>query len=317
MAQTDILLETGTNEVEIAEFMLGGQRFGVNVAKVREFIPLKSIEVSHPPQMHPSVGGIFFLRGQNIPLVNLDVHLDLPEPQENEWQVVVVTEFNNMTSAFITDQINMIHRVSWDQFKPLNMFLAVESPHVTGSITLDGHEVLVLDLEHVIGEIFPESVINYDESTAEQIGALDRSDITIIFAEDSTIIRRQVSKILKSVGFGEVIVFTNGQDALDAIIKLREQADQEKVPITKYVNLLLTDIEMPKMDGLTLCRNIKKEMRLDLPVVMFSSLINEQMAKKCRMVGADGFTSKPETQKLLMLIDDLTLHRQQTEGQGG
>lgn len=307
MAQTDILLESGTNEVEIAEFTLAGQRFGVNVAKVREFIPFKSLTVSHPPQMHPSVGGVFFLRGHNIPLVNLDVHLALPRPAEGEWQVVVVTEFNNMTTAFITDEINMIHRVSWDQFKPLNLFFTVESPYVTGSINLDGNEVLVLDLEHVIGEIFPESVINYDESSDQEAGARNRSEIKIIFAEDSSIIRRKVSDILKSVGYGQVSVFTNGQDALEAVVKLRDQAEQEGKSISQFLNLVLTDIEMPKMDGLTLCRNIKKEMRLDVPVVMFSSLINEQMANKCRSVGSDGFTAKPETQKLLSLIDELTL----------
>lgn len=110
MSQTDILLESGTNEVEVAEFTLGGQRFGVNVAKVREFIPLKGVDVCHPPLVHPSVNGVFFLRGKNIPLISLDKHLGLNPPDEDSWQVIVVTEFNNLTTAFITDQINMIHR---------------------------------------------------------------------------------------------------------------------------------------------------------------------------------------------------------------
>lgn len=309
MAQTDILLETGTNEVEIADFTLGNQRFGVNVAKVREFIPLKSVDITHPPRVHPSIGGVFYLRGHNIPLIQLDEHLGLPKVDTNEWQVIVVTEFNNMTTAFVTDQINMIHRVSWADFKPLNLVMAgSDSPQVTGSISLEGNEILVLDLEHIIGEIFPESVINYDAETfSDKAQATSRADVKIIFAEDSAIIRKQVSKILETIGYGQVTAYTNGQDALDAILELRDKAEAAGEDITNYVSLVLSDIEMPQLDGLTLCRNIKKDLKLKLPVIMFSSLINEQMALKCDSVGADGYSAKPETERIINMIDELTL----------
>ncbi len=303
----DILLETGTNEVEIAEFELCSRRFGVNVAKVREFIPHTSINLNKLPGQPPSVGGLFLLRGKSIPLVDLETHLNLPRCESAGERVVVITEFNNLTTSFVADAINRIHRVSWNEFKPLSRFLADTSPVIIGSINLDGHEVLILDLEHIIGEIFPETVINYNEETIEEkTKARNRADTKIYFAEDSPVIRHQVSKILRRIGFGEVVVFDNGLAAFEALGQIKERAEKEGKPLGDYVNVLLSDIEMPQMDGLTLCRRVKSELKLNLPVIMFSSLINEQMARKCRQVGADAFTSKPETEKLIELIDELS-----------
>lgn len=308
MAKQDILLETGTNEVEVAEFMLCNQNFGVNVAKIREFIPFEGITVSKLPGRHPSVAGVFILRGRSIPLVNLDQHLELKCGEGEDNQVVVVTEFNNMTTAFVADFINRIHRVSWSEFKPLNAMLAANATCVVGSVNMDDHEVLILDLENIIGEIFPESIINYDEAAfAEKPKVENREQAKIIFAEDSAIIRTQVVKILNSVGYEQLTVYENGQLAHDAILALKRQAEEEGKDIREYIDLVLTDIEMPQMDGLALCRHIKKDMGLNLPVVVFSSLINEQMAIKCDRVGAEAYTAKPETERLIDLLDQYAL----------
>lgn len=308
MQKQDILLETGTNEVEVAEFMLCNQSFGVNVAKIREFIPFEGITVSKLPGRHSSVAGVFILRGKSIPLVNLDQHLELKCGERADNQVVVVTEFNNMTTAFVADFINRIHRVSWSEFKPLNAMLAANATCVVGSVNIEDHEVLILDLENIIGEIFPESIINYDETAfADKPGKENRGQAKIFFAEDSAIIRTQVSKILKSVGYEQLSVFENGQLAYDAILGLKRQAEAEGKDISEDIDLLLTDIEMPQMDGLALCRHIKKEMNLKIPVVIFSSLINEQMAIKCERVGAEAYTAKPETERLIELLDQYAL----------
>jgi two-component system chemotaxis response regulator CheV len=166
--------------------------------------------------------------------------------------------------------------------------------------------VLILDLEHIIGEIFPETVINYDEDSIKQkTKALDRGQVKIFFAEDSAVIRTQVSKILRSVGYGEVVTFDNGLAAFEALSEVAEQMGKQGGPLRDHVTVLLSDIEMPQMDGLTLCRRVKQELKLPLPVIMFSSLINEQMARKCKQVGADGFASKPETERLIEIIDSL------------
>ena len=303
----EILLATGTNEVEIAEFVLCSQRFGVNVAKIREFIPFEGIEISEMPGRHPSVAGIFILRGKAIPLVDLDRHLNLQKKEEEATspRVVVVTEFNGMTTAYVADHINRIHRISWTEFKPLDTVLMVKSSLVTGSVSLEGKEVLILDLEHIIGEIFPRSVINYNEDKfAGMEKPATRAEAKVVFAEDSAIIRQQVSKILKSVGYENLMVFENGRAALESIMGLKEQAEADGRDIGEYLTIILTDIEMPQMDGLTLCRRVKQDLGLDIPVIIFSSLINEQMKAKCISVGADGFCSKPETEKVIELLDE-------------
>lgn len=304
MARQEILLDSGTNEVELAEFVLGGNHFGVNVAKIREFIPLDGLTITTMPGQPPSIAGVFLLRGRSIPLLDMRAYLELPQGRESAKQVVVVTEFNKMTSAFIADHIQRIHRVSWSDFCPLNHYLAANNPLVTGSVSLGGKEVLVLDLESIVGDIFPESVINYNAAPQEEPSLQERRrGMHLIFAEDSAVIRSKVGKILNSVGYEGLRIFDNGQEALEAVKALQIQAQQEGRPMDQYLNLILTDIEMPKMDGLTLCRQVKQDLRLEVPVIIFSSLINQQMAAKCQRVGADAFASKPETERLLALID--------------
>ena len=303
-------MESGTNEVEIAEIILCGNNFGVNVAKIREFNPYKGIQISQLPGRPPSVAGVFMLRGRSIPLIELDVHLGIKTPHAAADQVIVVTEFNNMTTAFVADYINQIHRISWTDFKPLNTFLAVNSPFVVGSINLEGRDVLILDLEQIVGEIFPESIVNYDRHAFDAAPMVeDRGKIQLLFAEDSSLIRHQVSNILRQVGYVNLTVVENGQLAYEHVLECIRKAEEEKRPLSDFFGALLTDIEMPQMDGLTLCRKIKQDLRLKAPVVMFSSLINEQMAIKCERMGADGYCNKPETEKMIQLIDSLTVHQ--------
>jgi two-component system chemotaxis response regulator CheV len=304
MARGDILLESGTNEVEIAEFVLAGQKFGINVAKIREFIPLKGLTISHLPQTPASLDGVFLLRGRSIPLINLSRHLGLNDQDVEGEKVVVVVEFNNLVSAYVADAINQIHRVSWDEFKPLSYGIGLNSSAVTGSINRNDCEILVLDMEHIVGELFPNTIVNYDQKRfAEAPKPSHREDLSIYFAEDSAIIRNQVSAILRSVGFQNLSVFENGELAFNA---LKEAADSQE-SAQNAPNILVTDIEMPRMDGLSLCRRTKQDLKLEIPVIMFSSLINEQMAAKCRQVGADAYIAKPETERLISLIDELTL----------
>jgi len=310
-AQTkqEILLESGTNEVEIAEINLCGQNFGVNVAKIREFIPYEGIELSELPGRHPSVLGVFMLRGTAIPLISLEKHLELNrKDDEPSKKVVVVTQFNNMTTAFVADTINRIHRVSWNQFRPLELHIASKTPMIVGSVHLKDRELLILDLEHIVGEIFPASIINYDEKRfAEKPKPTERADAKLVFAEDSAIIRYRVSGILKEVGYENVQIFEHGQAAYDYLSRLVRDEQEGKGAVRDRLSLVLTDIEMPQMDGLTLCRRIREDLKLDVPVVMFSSLIDEQMQQKCLSVGANDFAAKPDTERLIDILDRLCL----------
>jgi two-component system chemotaxis response regulator CheV len=310
VARSRILLESGTNEMEIAVVSLGEQAFGINVAKIREFKDFQSIEVSHLPSAHPSVMGVFEFRGDTVPLIDLKKHLNLPVDENKKLKnvIVVVTEFNNTIAGFFTDGITDIHRMSWEGFKPLNRSLAVNTHHVVGSVNINDSRVLVLDMEQILGEIYPESIINYDETKLEgQPTVSGRDGLKVFFAEDSTVIRQQLTKILKVSGYGSIRTFVDGLDCYNAIKEAKQTAKQQGLDITSQINILISDIEMPNKDGLALCREVRHELGLDIPVVMFSSLINEQMAAKCQQVGANEFVSKPETERLMKLIDSYCL----------
>lgn len=308
MAKHDAQSRGADNMAEVAEFLLGGQSFGINGSKIKQLVPFDGIEVTKPPYNHPSISGVFVFRGQTVPLIDLNSYLSVTDSGQTERRVVVVTEFNEMTTAFVADLVNRIHRKAWDEFKPMDTYLASKAPQILGSITIEDREILVLDFEQIVGEIFPATVSNYDESAfAGQPKLASREDAVVFFAEDSYIIRTQLSKVLDSVGYAKLSAFENGKTCLDAIRSLKNQAEAEGQSIADRLQLVVTDIEMPQMDGMLLCSTIKQEIDPKLPVLMFSSLINEQVAKKCEEAGADAWVSKPQTDKLMSLVDQLAL----------
>ena len=305
MGKQDILLETGTNEVEIAEFIINSQSFGVNVAKIREFVPYDQLDVTKIPERHPSMLGIFLLRNNTIPLIDLKTYLDTSGNGDVTQQVVAVTDFNNTINGFIIDSVKRIHRLSWKDIKPLDGLIENCSSAIIGSIHIEEREVLLLDLESIVDGIFPEySMAAVGQDCMEKPIKDRRQDKRLIVAEDSNTIRTLITNILASVGYTNVKAFENGKDAYDEIVKLKACAEEEGKNITDYVSLAVLDIEMPQMDGLTLCKNIKYELELsEVTVIMFSSLINKQMETKCKKVGADAHITKPEIQKLVELAD--------------
>lgn len=308
MSTIDARSRGADNMAEVAEFLLGGQSFGINGSKIKQLVPFDGIEVTKPPYNHPSITGVFVFRGQTVPLIDLSSYLSVANSGQTERRVVVVTEFNEMTTAFVADLVNRIHRKAWDEFKPMDTYLSSKAPQILGSITIEEREILVLDFEQIVGEIFPATVSNYDESAfADKPKLESREEAVVFFAEDSYIIRTQLAKVLKSLGYEKLSAFENGKACLDAIRKLKGEAEAEGKSIRDALQLVVTDIEMPQMDGMVLCRTIKAEIDPKLPVLMFSSLINEQVAKKCEEAGADAWVSKPQTDKLVALVDQLAL----------
>lgn len=308
MAGIGSMGDSGRNVAEVAEFLLGTQSFGINGSKIKQIVQYDQTQVTYPPFNHPSVVGVYLFRGRTIPLIELNTYLNMPPQDDLERRVVVVTEFNEITTGFIADRVNRIHRLSWTELIPLSPYLARQSPQIIGTISFKDREILVLDLEQIIGEIFPSSVVNYDEDTFAEAPRLERrEEVKVFFAEDSYIIRTQLTKVLKSVGYSDITAFANGQAALDAIVQARQKAEAGGGQLGDYVNLLVTDIEMPQMDGLVLCETVKKDMGLDLPVLIFSSLINEQVARKCQEAGCDASVSKPQTEQVIALMDQLSL----------
>lgn len=311
MDKQEILLESGTNEVEIIEFYLGSQSFGINVHKLREIVPYEAEAVTTLPESGLSMKGMLLLRGKTVPLIDLGRHLRKREETVDGRKVVLVCEFNREVNSFLVDGVNQIHRISWKDVKPLDEFFTPYKPRFTGCITVDGREVMIVDLEHVITEIFPEQTILSD---ADPVAAVDdfkrgsRQEVRILIAEDSTIIRNQMVSILKNAGYTQVTTFINGEECFNGLQLLKAEAAQKGQDLRAHADLLISDIEMPSLDGLTLCKRIKSDPMLkNLPVLMFSSLINEQLAHKCDEVGADGHISKPQIHALVRMIDDYCL----------
>ena len=303
MSQTNILLEAGTNELEVVEFFLDeiGEDgsvyrgcYGVNVAKVLEIIQLPKI-TALPEVQHSSVLGAFNLRSRIIPMVDLCVWLDKQPVKGTEAPKVVVTEFNNVTTAFMVTGVNRIHRISWEAVEPPNKYMGMVSKgNITGVIKLEGRIVFLLDLEKIVAELNPALGLRLDMAIDWGSEACYRA----LVADDSATIREMLKDLLQKANF-EVEAVTNGREAWERLQALRERAMEERRPINDYVQVLVSDIEMPSMDGHNLCKRVKEDNILGtLPVILFSSLITDKLRHKGESVGADDQMSKPEVTQL-------------------
>lgn len=302
----EILLESGTNEVEILEFFLDDQSFGVNVAKVMQIADFQENRFTPLPDQDEAHLGVVLWHDRTIPLIDLGKMLKRRQRQEATRPIVLVTRFNETTNGFLISGVNRIHRLSWDDISPSNSLIESHSSNFTGSVNIEGREILMVDFEYLVAELFPETKMSHDLEHSDVHEELDRGSARLVFAEDSVFIRNNVVKLLKKVGYQHVEAFENGQDAFDHIKRLVTAAKKNDEEFDHLVNLVVTDIEMPKMDGLTFCRRLKQELGLSkTKVAVFSSLIDEQMIEKCKEVGADSYTTKPKISELVHLIDDL------------
>ena len=296
-----ILLETGTNEFEIVEFNVGKVNYGINVAKVREVINL--VPITKMPQAHPYVDGLFTLRGRVMPLVNLPRCLN--QETEDDLKNIIVTEINNYNIGFLVNSVSRIHRISWTEMEPAPN--VSDSPMVVGIIKMLDKMVLLLDFEKIIAEINPE--INEKLTTLPEVTKDikdQRNDIKVFVAEDSPMLRDLLVQTLHDAGYITTRDFSNGKLAWEALQKI----GQEEAPLDDSINILISDIEMPQMDGHHLLTQIREHNKLGkLPVIFFSSLINEEMRRKGEAIGANGQISKPEIRQLIDLIDSLVFKK--------
>lgn len=294
-----ILLETGTNEFEIVEFSIGDVDYGINVAKVREVIQSADFPVTTMPQAHPYIDGLFTLRGRSMPLVNLPRCLNV-QGAENPKNIIV-TEINNYNLGFLVDSVSRIHRISWKEMEPAPE--VGDQSRVVGIVKMHGKIVLLIDFETIIAEINPE--INAKLTTFEDAASHTkemRGMEHIVIAEDSPMLRDLLITTLHESGYNFVKGNSNGKDAWEYLMALADRSE----PIEKLVSLVVTDIEMPQMDGHRLLKLIRTNERLrNVPVILFSSLINEEMRVKGDQLGASGQISKPEINQLIGMMDSL------------
>jgi len=297
-----ILLESGTNEMELLVVTVEGQLFGINVAKIKSIQKFNPKTVSALPDYPPSVLGVLQLREATIPLIDMALILKIPKSEDDSNQIVIVTEFNGKINSFRVDSVKRIFRISWTQFMPICSIIQNEGTFIIGSVTLDGNEILVLDLEQILATLFPEMAVEtIREEVIEKSKEVNRKSLHVLFAEDSGLIRNTVVNCLKTAGFTDLVVFEDGKYAYDYINTRHDEYQNYEKPV-----VLITDIEMPRMDGLALCNKIKKELNMQkIDVIMFSSLITEQMKEKCKTVGANDWVAKPESNDLISKLDAL------------
>ncbi len=295
--ETNILLESGTNELEVLEFSVGGNFYGINVAKVKEILTMQPI--TPIPNSHPCVEGMFMPRGDIITVMNLFEILGF-EHESSISDMLIITNFNNLHIGFHVEQVMGIHRVSWkDIVKPDVTINTNGTGMATGIIKHGEKLILILDFERIVEDICPETSLRVSEIDA--LGDRQRSEVPIIIAEDSPMLSAMIRDSLGKAGYTNLKLCNNGKEAWDMICTLKKNNG-----IQYGMKLLITDIEMPEMDGHRLLRLVREDEALkDVPVVIFSSLINEDMKRKGEQLGANAQVSKPEIGDLVHIIDEL------------
>ena len=289
----------GTNKLEILLFSLGlnsktGRResFGINVFKVREV--MRTPPITSAPDMPASVEGMVSLRGVLVSVVDLAKYagIDTDSPRS----IMIVTEYARHTQGFLVENVDTILRLDWSQMKvPPEMLLAEMGGLVTAVTELpDGRLVMMMDVEKVLSE-----TTNYDEEIVyRNIKPLNDPTLTVYFADDSVVARNQITRTLEAMNV-KYVAAMNGQEAWSELQKVAAYAETSGQKITDLVSLVLTDVEMPEMDGYILTKKIKTDPRFaGVPVIMHSSLSgmsNQQLGKS---VGVDEYVPKFEAQKL-------------------
>ncbi len=314
MSLTNILLESGTNELEIVEFYIDeiteeGEvyrgYYGINVAKVVEIIRQQSLTLV-PSNIKPGVSGMFpFRDGKVIPLINLASYFKKETPKANDVRIIV-TEFNKTQTAFMVSGVNRIYRLSWTDIEsPGKIVQEAADDCITSIVRIEDRVVLVLDFEAIVANMTPELAMKEYEPEPLPAGQ-EHIKFRIVHAEDSSSIRRMIMSILQKDGRFDIMQFEDGLSALKYLQETRDKAAQSGEPIEEYVHGVITDIEMPNLDGLTLCKKIKEDHILkSLPVAIFSSLITTSTTHKANSVGADAQFAKPDLKILADKIYDL------------
>jgi len=291
--ETNILLESGTNELELLEFFVGNEDYGINIAKVNEIMTYR--EVTPMPSAPDGVEGVFMPRDKLITVVDLHKILGVDVPDGNSG-LLIVCEFNQLDIAFHVTSVKGIQRISWSSIeKPPSVANNSKKGVATGIAKIDGRIIVILDFEKIISDLNSSSGLD-----TTGIDKLEKSesvnyDAKIVIAEDSALLNKMIVNAMTSAGFHNILAFSNGQEAWNYISGYADNANA-----ADNIALVVSDIEMPQMDGHRLTKLIKDNQNLKkIPVYLFSSLIDERMRKKGESVGADLQFSKPQIGDLI------------------
>lgn len=304
----------GTNKLEILLFTLGldkrtGRRenFGINVFKVREV--MRTPEITRAPDMPPAVEGMVSLRGALVPVVDLARYAGVDTDMKRE--IMIVTEYNGHTQGFLVEGVDTILRLDWSSMRVPPEMLQMEMGGLVTAVTeLEGGKlIMMMDVEKVLAETSPRFEEEMQFNVIKPAGTEGK---TVFYADDSLIARKQIERTLQSMGMNTLSA-VNGRRAWEELQKLAAQAEARGVELKTMLQLILTDIEMPEMDGYMLTKSIKSDSRFaGIPVLMHSSLSGLSNQKLGTSVGVDGYVTKFEPQKLCeavtRILNDSSLH---------
>jgi two-component system chemotaxis response regulator CheV len=297
----------GTNRLEVLLFSLGTdlrtgreETFGVNVFKVREVMLVP--EITHAPDMPPSVEGMVSLRGSMIPVINLPDFCGVQS--DNKPEILIVTEYNKHVQGFLVHSVDTIERLAWEDVKvPPEMMAQQHGGLVTAVTELkDGRLVMIMDVEMVLSQT---SGLGQNPEIFEGIKQMGDSEITLLFADDSAVARDQIIRTMQHLGM-KYIGTTNGSEAWNKLKEIAERAATTGHKPSDFVQLILTDVEMPEMDGYVLTKKIKDDPRFsDIPIIMHSSLSADANQALGKGVGADAYVPKFEPTELAAKLHEM------------
>ena len=298
----------GTNKLEILLFSLGtdlrtgrSETFGINVFKVREV--MRTPQITAAPDMPSAVKGMVSLRGVLVPVVDLSEFIGMQTDTPRE--IMIVTEYNGHTQGFLVESVDTILRLDWSKMRvPPEMLTANMGGLVTAVTELpDGRLVMMLDVERILSD-----TANYDDDMRfTAIQPLGKEGLTIVYADDSSVARGQIEKTLNVLGIRGIMAM-NGRQAWDKLLKIADYADAAGRSVQDFVQLVLTDVEMPEMDGYILTKSIKSDSRFNgVPVIMHSSLSSMSNQQLGKSVGVDEYVPKFEPQRLAETLGRLLL----------
>jgi two-component system chemotaxis response regulator CheV len=315
--KSQILLDTGTNEFEILEFYIDEDRgfkdgvapnyFGINVAKVKQVIESPNLESKEYAQ-NPCFLGTIPLRNLIVPVIDLSAWLGI-ERKRHGNEIVIITEISQSVQGFLVSGVTEIYRFQWKELVPPGDYITrLGSKAIVGMVTraaqppalMESRFIQLLDLEHIISDLNPNSA---EESWHTTVRA--KQSYMALVAEDSPTIRLMLKKNLEAANF-RTMILNDGEQALVHVLRLKEEAGKEGKKVSDFVDVVIADIEMPRMDGFTLTKKIKEDAELrDLPVILYSSIITDDLRHKGEFVGADFQVSKPDLNRMAEMAIEL------------
>ena len=294
-----------TSTLELMEFTMAGNAFGINVAKVTEI--MRYTKITPMTLSHPCIDGVFKPRDNLITVINLPRYMALPENENPEQDMFMLTNFDNVNAAFLVHTVEGMHRIKWsDVEKPSSIIYGSNDSVITGTVKKDNRIITIIDFEKVLYDINPETGLQISE--VQRMGVREQNKKPVVVVEDSVFLRRMLLESLDVAGYTNIESFDNGQDAWDYLEKCRSECLANITPIEKKVSIIITDIEMPRMDGHHLTKLVKSdEILAKVPVIVFSSLIDETQKQLGEKLGVSAHLSKPQIGKLVATLDEWIL----------